>query len=257
MNGMTHNFARRARLAAIVMAGAVALLTAVTACAQPGGAGGNTSAAAAGPLPPLDSVLARASAGRQKGPRDAKVTVIEVSDFQCPYCRMFYDSTYRRFDSAYVKTGRVRMVYVNYPLPMHNQAFAAAKAAMCAGAQGRFWQMHDLLFGRQGEWADQADAPQRFTRFATEVGVNAAQFRDCYDNDRVSPLITYDLTQATGAGVNSTPTFIINREKILPGAVPYADLAREVDAAIAAAQNAPRPPGSTPPTTPPAAPPRP
>lgn len=252
---MTRGLAPRARFAAALAAGAVALLTAVTACAQPGSGGGTTAASAS--VPPLDSVLARASAGRQQGSADAKVTVIEVSDFQCPYCRMFFDSTYRRFDSAYVKTGKVRMVYINYPLPMHNQAFAAAKAAMCAGAQGKFWPMHDLLFGRQREWAEQADAPQRFTRLAAEVGVQAAEFRDCYDNDRVSPLITYDLTQAASAGVNATPTFIINREKMLNGAVPYADLAREVDAAIAAAQNGPRPPGGTPPATAPPAPPPP
>ncbi|HEX8904501.1 MAG TPA: thioredoxin domain-containing protein, partial [Longimicrobiaceae bacterium] len=187
----------------------------------------------------------------QKGSASARVTIIEVSDFQCPYCRMFFDSTYRRFDSTYVRTGKVRMVYVNYPLPMHNQAFAAAKAAMCAGAQGKFWQMHDLLFGRQREWAEQADAAQRFTRFAAELGIDAGQYRDCYDNDRVSPLIANDLTQAAGAGINATPTFIINREKQLNGAVPFAELAAEVDSAIARAQAGPAPPGSTPPATPP------
>jgi protein-disulfide isomerase len=234
-------------------AGALALLTAVTACAQGGGSAGSTASARG--IPPLDSVLARASAGRQQGSTAAKVTVIEVSDFQCPYCRMFFDSTYRKLDSAYVKTGRVRMVYINYPLPMHNQAFAAAKAAMCAAAQGKFWQMHDLLFGRQREWAEQADAPRRFTRFASELRLDSAQYRDCYDNDRVAPLITYDLTQAAGAGVNATPTFIINREKMLNGAVSFAELSRELDAAIAAAQNAPTPPGSTPPATAPPPPP--
>ncbi|HEX6749329.1 MAG TPA: thioredoxin domain-containing protein [Longimicrobium sp.] len=250
----THRSARRTRLAATLAAGAVALLSAVAACAQGGGQAGNAaSAGAARGLPPLDSVLNRASTARQKGPSDAKVTVIEVSDFQCPYCKMFYDSTYRRFDSAYVKTGRVRMVYINYPLPMHNQAFAAAKAAMCAGAQGKFWEMHDLLFGRQREWADQQDAPQRFTRFATELRLDAAQYRDCYDNDRVSPLITNDLTQAASAGINSTPTFVINREKMLNGAIPFAELAAEVDSAIARQSGTP-PAGAPPPTPPPTAP---
>jgi protein-disulfide isomerase len=253
---MMHGIARRARLAAGVAMAAVALLSAVSACAQQGGgsSNGNTttaSAAQARGVPPLDSVLARAGRDRQHGSESAKVTVIEISDFQCPYCRMFFDSTYRRFDSTYVRTGKVRMVFVNYPLPMHNQAFAASKAAMCAGAQGKFWQMHDLLFGRQREWAEQGDAPQRFTRYAAEVGVDAAQFRDCYDNDRVAPLITNDLTQAASAGVNSTPTFIINREKVLPGAIPFADLAREVDAALAAAQNGTPPAGAPPPGAPP------
>jgi protein-disulfide isomerase len=234
-------------------AGALALLTAVSACAQ--GGGNTASAGAARGAPPLDSLLARASSGREQGSAAARVTVIEISDFHCPYCRMFFDSTYRKLDSAYVKTGRVRMVYINYPLPMHYQAFAAAKAAMCASAQGKFWQMHDLLFGRQREWASQMDAAQRFTRFASEIRLDSAQFRDCYDNDRVSPLIANDLTQAASAGVNATPTFIINREKMLNGAVPFADLSREIDASIAAAQNGPTPPGGTPPSTSPPPPP--
>jgi protein-disulfide isomerase len=251
---MIRLFGRRARLAATVAAGALAMLT-TSACAQRGGnagaAAGSAGGNAARGLPPLDSVLARASNARQHGSETAKVTVIEVSDFQCPYCKMFFDSTYRRFDSAYVKTGKVRMVYINFPLPMHNQAFAAAKAAMCAGAQGKFWEMHDILFGRQREWAEQADAPQRFARYAAELGTDAAQFKDCYDNDRVAPLITNDLTQAASAGMNSTPTFIINREKVLNGALPFAELSREVDAALAAAQNGPTPPGGTPPAPPP------
>ncbi|HSU15411.1 DsbA family protein [Longimicrobium sp.] len=247
---MKHGAARRARLAGLLGIATLAMLSAVSACAQQGGGGNNTSSTSAGAargVPPLDSVLARAGRGRQHGSDSAKVTVIEISDFQCPYCRMFFDSTYRRFDSTYVRTGKVRLVFVNYPLPMHSQAFAASKAAMCAGAQGRFWQMHDILFSRQRDWAGQADASQRFTRYAGELGVNAAEYRDCFDNDRVAPLITNDLTQAASSGVNSTPTFIINREKVLPGAIPYADLAREVDAALAAAQNGGTPPAGTPP----------
>jgi protein-disulfide isomerase len=250
---MKHALARRTRLASTLAAGALALLTAVTACAQQGagGSAATASSTSARGVPPLDSVLSRASSGRQKGSADAKVTVVEVSDFQCPYCRMFFDSTYRRFDSTYVRTGKVRMIYINYPLPMHSQAFAAAKAAMCASAQGKFWQMHDLLFGRQREWAEQMDAAQRFTRFAQEIGLDAAQYRDCYDNDRVAPLITNDLSQAAGSGMNSTPTFIVNREKVLNGAIPFAELAREVDAAIAA-QNGPAARGGNPPANPPA-----
>ncbi|HEX8905506.1 MAG TPA: thioredoxin domain-containing protein, partial [Longimicrobiaceae bacterium] len=91
---MTHGLARRTHFASTLAAGALALLTAVTACAQ-GGGGNTATAASARGIPPLDSVLARASNGRQKGSASARVTIIEVSDFQCPYCRMFFDSTYR------------------------------------------------------------------------------------------------------------------------------------------------------------------
>src|SRR5215218_10798338 len=136
---MTHGSVRRARRTAPLLAALLALVTAASACAQPGSGGGAAAAGASGrALPPPDSVLGRAARSREKGPADARVTVVEISDFQCPYCRQFYEQTYHRFDSAYVKTGKVHMVYVNLPLPMHAQAFSAAKAALCAGAQGKF-----------------------------------------------------------------------------------------------------------------------
>ncbi|HET7233580.1 MAG TPA: thioredoxin domain-containing protein [Longimicrobium sp.] len=253
---MNHLFARRARALAPLVAGLAALVVAASACAQRGGGsdgGGNRAAAARTATPPLDSLLSRASNARQHGSQYAKVTIYEVSDFQCPYCKMFFDSTYAKFDSAYVRTGKVRLVFINFPLPMHNQAFAASKAAMCAGAQGKFWEMHDRLFQRQHDWRDQADAPQRFAAYARELGVNAAQFRDCVDNDRISSLVVNDVMQASGAQVNSTPTFILNREKILPGAIPFAELAREVDALLAAAGQGTSPAGAPPAGAPPAA----
>jgi protein-disulfide isomerase len=257
---MRSTFARRARAAAPLLAGAAALLMSAAACAQQGStpAASSSSSAADRAMPPLDSVLARASNSRQHGSSFAKVTLYEVSDFQCPYCKMFFDSTYARFDSAYVKTGKVRMVFINFPLPMHNQAFAASKAALCTGAQGKFWEMHDRLFQHQREWRDQPDAAQRFARYAAELGVDSAQFRDCVQNDRVSSLVVNDIMQASGAQVNSTPTLILNREKVLNGAVPYAELAREVDALLAAAAQGTPPAGAPPsnaPATPPAAPP--
>ncbi|HYH82308.1 MAG TPA: thioredoxin domain-containing protein [Longimicrobium sp.] len=255
---MRSTFARRTGLAAPLLAGVAALLVSAAACAQQGGTPAGAAGAAAAQVP-LDSILARAGASREHGSRYAKVTLYEVSDFQCPYCKMFYDSTYARFDSAYVKTGKVRMVFINFPLPMHNQAYSASEAALCAGAQGKFWEMHDRLFERQRDWRDQGDAVQRFTRYAGELGVDSAQFRDCVENDRVASLIVNDIMQAGGAQVNSTPTLILNRQKILTGAVPYAELTREVDALLAAAAQGTPPAGAPPSAAPPApgAPPRP
>lgn len=245
---MRLTFARRARVVAPLLAGAAALLLSAAACAQEGGAASGQMSAARGNLPPLDSVLRRAESSRQHGSQYARVTLFEISDFQCPYCKMFHDSTYAKFDSAYVKTGKVRHVFIHFPLPMHNQAFAASKASMCAGAQGKFWEMQDRLFTRQREWRDQADATQRFARYATDLGVEAAQYRDCMENDRVSTLIVNDIMQASGAQVNSTPTLILN-QKILSGAIPFSQLSQEIEAMLAAA-----PPAGAPPATPPAAP---
>jgi len=250
---MKLTFARRLRAAAPLLAGMAALVISAQACAQPGNgtnAQRGAAAASAAGLPPLDSVLARASRSREHGSQYARVTLYEVSDFQCPFCRMFFSNTYAKFDSAYVKAGKVRVVFINFPLPMHNQAFAASKAATCAGAQGKFWEMHDRLFQRQGEWQNQPDAHERFARYAADLGVNAAQFRDCVENDRTSPLLVNDLMQAMGAQVNSTPTLILNRgEKVLNGAVSYEELSAAVDALLAAApaagaQPAPPAPGT-------------
>jgi len=221
----------RARLTAPLLAALLALISAASACAQPGGGAANASGRA---LPSPDSVLARASRGREKGAAGARVSVVEISDFQCPYCRQFFETTYRRFDSAYVKTGKVQMVYINLPLPMHTQAFSAAKAAMCAGAQGKFWEMHDRLFSTQREWNGQADAAQRFARLALALNLDPAAYRDCVDNDRTAPLILNDAMQATGAGVNGTPAFVVNRTQILNGAVTFEQLSAAIEAALAA-----------------------
>ena len=228
---MTHGPARRARLTIPLLAALTALLAAASACAQPGGGAGAANASGRA-LPSPDSVLARASRSREKGAAGARVSVVEISDFQCPYCRQFFETTYRRFDSAYVKTGKVQMIYIHLPLPMHTQAFGAAEAAMCAGAQGKFWEMHDRLFATQREWSGQADAAQRFARMALTLALDSAAYRDCVDNDRTAPLILNDAMQATGAGVNGTPAFIVNRNQMMNGAVTYEQLSAAVEAAL-------------------------
>src|SRR3954452_15584930 len=98
---------------------------------------------------PTDSNITRADLARIQGSPTAPLWVIEVSDFQCPYCKQWHDQTYNTFLNQYVKTGKVRLAYVNFPLQSHAHAWPAAEAAMCAGAQGKFWAMHDPLFTTQ------------------------------------------------------------------------------------------------------------
>ena len=236
----------RAALAGV--AAAVSLLFSVSACAQPGS--GAQGAAAGGARTALsaeqvDSLLNRAEESRMKGAPSAPVTIVEVSDFQCPYCRQFAEQTWAQLDSAYVRTGKVRFLFVHYPLPNHRQAFAASKAALCAGVQGKFWEMHDRIFAAQREWSGQADASQRFARMAVGLGVDAGQWRDCMDNDRVAALIISDIMRASSA-VEGTPTFILNGQKAVSGALSFADLSREIDAFLAGT------PAEAPPAPPPA-----
>lgn len=228
------------------LAAAALLLTAtlpMTACGQTQGTpqAASTASAAGG----ADSLLARADRGRMKGADSAQVTIIEISDFQCPYCREFATATYPRIDSAYVRTGKARVIYINLPLSMHREAYAAAEAAMCASAQGKFWEMHDRLFATQGEWSNQPDAAQRFERAAEALRLDMAAFRECTANDRPSSIIVSDAMQAAEAGIRGTPAFILNArggQRALSGAVPFDQFAREMDALLAAPAQAPQPP---------------
>lgn len=232
------------------LAAAALLITAAMATTACGQSQGTAPGAAASGLSP-DSLEARANRGRMKGGETAQVTIVEISDFQCPYCREFANTTYKQIDSAYIRTGRARILYINLPLTSHREAFAAAEAAMCAGVQDKFWPMHDRLFATQREWSGQTDAPQRFERFAQDLDLNMADWRDCTANDRLAGLIVGDAMQAAEARINGTPTFILNSrngQKALTGAIPFAEFAREMDILLAAPAAAP--PAAAPQTAP-------
>jgi protein-disulfide isomerase len=186
------------------------------------------------PPDPGTDVLEDAAMGRAKGNEDARVVVFEIADFQCPYCAQFAADVFPSIDSAYVRTGRVQWVYVNLPLPAHREAWAAAEAALCAGAvSGRFWQVHDLLYARQAEWAGQPGAPQQFTRMAREAGVDMDGYEQCVRHDRVAPLIVQDLLGATAANISGTPTFIVNRESKVVGLRSFEEWREILDSALA------------------------
>lgn len=234
------------RRRSLIAAASLALLVATSACAQGGGTEGGattqrTVGAAAGAAE-LDSVLARAEHDRSKGSPTAPVTLFEISDFQCPYCREFAATTYPKLDSAYIKTGKVRLVFINYPLPNHREAWSASEAALCAGAQGAFWPMHDRIFATQREWSDQPDAGERFARYAADLKLDAAALRACMADDRVSTLIVNDVMQAAGAGIQGTPTFLVNGRSALRGAVPFDQLAAAIDQELAGASTPGTPP---------------
>jgi protein-disulfide isomerase len=157
--------------------------------------------------------------------------VIEVSDFQCPYCKQWHDETYPALRDQLVKTGKVRLAYVNFPLSMHAQAFPAAEAAMCAGAQDRFWPMHDALFTSQARW-ESADKPGAvFDSLAQANGVEMKRWRDCVSSGKMRPLIQADHDRASRAGASATPSFMIG-DKLLTGAQPLAAIQQAIDSAM-------------------------
>ena len=171
----------------------------------------------------------RADRGRVKGADDAPVRVVEISDFQCPFCRQFHEETLGRIDSVYIEPGRVSYLWISYAAPGHPRAFAASEAAFCAGAVGKFWPMHDLLFERQQEWSEAPDPYETFVGYAEQVGIDPASYGACMRNSVMAPLLLRDFASVMQAGIQSTPYFILADSVAIRGAADYATFSTALD----------------------------
>ena len=182
--------------------------------------------------PAADSLIARADSARIQGSAGAPVWVIEVSDFQCPYCRTWHEETYGVLKREYIDRGKVRFAYINFPLPNHKNAWPAAEVAMCAGAQGKFWEVQDALFRTQDRWAPLEDPAVVFDSLVAAAGVNVPELRACTASDALRPLIQADYDRGAEAGVSSTPSFIV-ADQMIEGAQPIEEFRKAIDAALA------------------------
>jgi protein-disulfide isomerase len=155
------------------------------------------------------------------GAADAPVTLVEFSDFQCPYCRTFYPRLYqleREF------RGQLRLVFLQFPLTsIHPNAFKAAEASLCAHDQGKFWQLHDQLFEGQ-----QRLAPPQLKELAQKVGLASQTFDSCLDSGKYSARVRSELDQGEKAAVSGTPAIFLNGAFLEGGALPYEALADAV-----------------------------
>ena len=213
---------------------------ALAACRSGGAADADSTAvAAAAPAAgaALDPRAVRADSARILGSPDAKVWLIEVSDFECPFCKVWHDGVYPTIVRDYVETGRVRIAYVHLPLSNHRNALPAAEATMCAGAQGAFWPYHDRVFGAQEALIAAAEPAALFDSLATAQGLDVAAFRQCLADDVMLPVIQADAQRMQQVGVRATPTFFVG-DAAIPGAQPLPVFRRALDAAIAAADSA-------------------
>jgi len=186
------------------------------------------------PLPHPSSIRFRQQgdpvAARAKGRPRAPVTVYEMADFQCPACRQFFTTTLPAIEQDYIRTGKVRWVFVNFPLTqVHPNAVAAAELAMCAARQGRFWPMHDLLYRHQTEWAPLADPGRYFRTLGVDsAGLPPDSLAACVTTRATAAEVEQDAAAARGAGANATPSFYIEGG-LLSGAWPVADFRRVLD----------------------------
>jgi len=138
-----------------------------------------------------------------------------------------------------VNTGKVRLAYVNFPLASHVHAWPAAESAMCAGAQGKFWQMHDALFTTQNRWETVTSPAAMFDSLAQSNGLDMKRWRSCVSSGEMKPLIEADHDRASKAGAEATPSFMIGN-KILTGAQSLDELRNAIDSALVKAKKTTR-----------------
>lgn len=171
-----------------------------------------------------------AGAALVKGDKDAKVTVVEFTDYQCPFCERYFTETYTQLEKDYIDTGKIRYIMRDLPLPFHPNAKPAALAARCAGEQDKYWEMHDVLFAKQSEWSE-GEPKEKFSGYAKDLGLNANQFASCFDDGKYNEAIDADAALASEVGASGTPTFMINGEKIV-GAQPLNVFKQAIDKAL-------------------------
>jgi protein-disulfide isomerase len=159
------------------------------------------------------------------GPEDAPITIVEFSDYQCPYCRRWHEEVYQPLLNEY--PGQIRLVYRHLPLTsIHPEAFSAAEAAMCAGEQNAYWQYHDKLF------SSETLGNNTYVQYAQDLGLNTSTFETCISEHKYSEAIQADSDFAVNLGVRSTPTFFINGLAVV-GAQPLDIFKQVIDKELA------------------------
>jgi protein-disulfide isomerase len=198
---------------------------------------GMTSAAgiilALGPAPLAAQAAGNPLATRSKGSPTAPVTVYEMSDFQCPYCKRFSQETFPRIERSYITPGKVRWVFVNFPLTsVHAHAAAAGELALCAAKQQGFWRMHDLLFQYQDTWAPLKEAGPFFVSLADSAGLSKPALLKCLQSPETRENLKAEAEGSQRSGASSTPTFYIEGG-LMEGAVPFEVFQRVLDSVYA------------------------
>ncbi len=172
-------------------------------------------------LPPKKDVEAK---GPTKGPGDAPITIVEFSDFECPYC-IRAEKTVSDVLAAY--PGKIKLVYRDFPLPMHPKAPKAAEASHCAESQGKYWEMHDKMFAADGK----IEVPD-LKKYAREVGMDGDKFDKCLDGGEMAKAVKEHQDAGSKLGVTGTPAFFING-RALTGAQPIEEFKAIIDAELA------------------------
>ncbi|MFN7991836.1 MAG: thioredoxin domain-containing protein [Candidatus Micrarchaeia archaeon] len=177
-----------------------------------------------------------AGTGIRIGSDTAPVVMVEFSDYQCPFCRRFWLHNYETLRKEYVDTGKVQLVYRDFPLSFHPAAEISAEAVACAEDQQHGWEFHDKIFSEQ---AKVSTGTVHYTEtdlkeWATELGLNRTAFDDCLDSGKYAPAVTQSYNEAAALGISGTPSFIIGKRSgsnVVPinGALPYGTFKATID----------------------------
>jgi len=162
-----------------------------------------------------------------KGNPNAPVTIVEWSDFECPYCAKFYSQTLEQIDEKYIQTGKVKFVYRDFPLSFHANAQKAAEAAECAGEQGKYFEMHDTLFEQGVD-----GGVSSFKQFAEDISLDTSEFNECLDSGEMASEVSKDMSDGSAIGIKGTPGFVINGQ-LVSGAQPFSVFQQVIEAELA------------------------
>jgi protein-disulfide isomerase len=181
-------------------------------------------------LPPMKAE------GYLLGSPTAPVEVIEFADFECPGCGQFSTLTEPDVRTKLVNTGKIRVRFMDFPLPMHKNTWDASLAAACANDQGKFWEMHDQIFQNQDRWNGEATSRPRpvLADMAKNLGLDMSKYDDCMKSEKYRAKVQSHLQEAERRGVQQTPTFVIGG-KMVPGAIPYDAFKKLIDEELAKA----------------------
>ena len=147
-----------------------------------------------------------------EGSGKSGVTLVEYGDYQCPYCEQYYPVV-KQIAAQF--NDQIKVQFRNYPLiNIHQNAFAGARAAEAAALQGKFWEMHDLLYSNQQQWSEASNPSQYFQQYAKQLGLNVDQFNKDYSSNKVNDAINADRAAGDKLSVQGTPTFFLNGKQI-------------------------------------------
>lgn len=165
------------------------------------------------------------------GNSDAKVTIVEFADYQCPFCERLFNDAIASIKKDYIDTGKVKLYFRNYAF-LGQESTWSAEASECANEQNKFWDYHDYLFNHQGAENSGAFSKDNLKKFAADLGLDTNSFNNCLDTDKYKSLVDQDLKEGQQAGVNGTPATFVNGN-MLVGAQPYSAFKQLIDKELA------------------------